>query len=277
MKKQFWKLFATAIAALSAAATLSTALFNLDFVKESWIYGTIGGVVVIVGSLIFAGWQVRSAKSISLSLSSEQKVIISEDDLFQKKGIICIPFNEFFDTHVGDGVVDKESVHGIFISKYFNDRIAELENKISKQLTGINSIECKRRIESCPSKKYPLGTCVDIRDGENLYVLFALSHFNENDNAYLNRAEYTDVIQKLIDHLSTIAENKSVYMPLFGTGLTRLRRTPQRVLLHLIDTLDFYEKLSIPGGINIVIKSLRSKNINLNTIEYLVKEGITEK
>lgn len=276
MKKLFWKHFAAAIAALSATATLSTALFDLDTIKECWLYGVIGGLTVLAGSMAYAVWQIRSAKNISLSLSSEQKVKISEGDLFQKEGVICIPVNEFFDTHVGDGVVDKDTLHGMFINKYFSDRIPELENKIKEKLAGLKAKECKRRLDFCPTKQYPLGTCVDIRDGENLYVLFALSHFNEKDTAFLSRTEYTEVIQSLMDHLSSIVENRMVFMPLFGTGLSRLHRTPQRVLLHLIDTLDFYEKWCVPGGVNIVIKSLDSNSINLNTINHLVQEGITK-
>lgn len=276
MKKIFWKHFAAAIAALSAAATLVTVLFDLTIIQECWLYGAIGGFFVLAGSLVYAIWQVRSAKNISLSLSSEQKVKISEGDIFQKKGIICIPVNEFFDTHVGDGVVDKDTLHGMFINKYFSDRITELESKIEDKLAGLEAKECKRRLEFCPNKLYPLGTCIDIREGENLYVLFALSHFNEKDTAFLSRSEYTEVIQSLMDHLSAIVENRAVFMPLFGTGLSRLHRTPQRVLLHLIDSLDFYEKWSVPGGVNIVIKSLDSNSINLNTINHLVQEGITK-
>ena len=277
MSKQYWKHFAAAIAALSAAATLLTVLFNFEWLKNCWLFGAIGTAFVLVGSHFYAKWQVRTKKQIDLTLSNEQKLTICEGNLFVQKGIICIPFNEYFDTHVGDGVVRKDSIHGQFINNCYENRVEELDDLIRKALSPFEYKENKRRLNDCPTRKYPLGTCVDIIDKENTYVLFALTHFDDNDKANLKRVEYTEVTHKLMDHLAEIAENRPVFMPLYGTGLSRLQRTPQRILIHLLDTIDFCDKWSIPGGINIFIKSLDSIAVDLNTVESVVKKGITEK
>ena len=184
MSRYYFKHFATAIAALSAAATLVTALFNCDWVTGVWYYGLIGAAVVLGGSFAYACWQTRSKRKISLDLSSELKLSISEGDLFQQKGIICIPFNEYFDTHVGDGVVGEKTLHGIFINRFFKDRIPELEYKIRSKLPQEGYQVHQRRLEECPDKQYELGTCIDLREGETTYVLFALTHFDDNDKAY---------------------------------------------------------------------------------------------
>ncbi len=276
MIKQFWKHFATAIAALSASATLLTVLFNLDCLKDKWVYGLIGTVIVIVGSVCYALWQIKSKKSISVTLSSDLKLTICEGDLFEKKGIICIPVNEYFDTHVGDGVIAERSVHGQFINRLFKDRIDELSGKINKGLRQAGGVEHERRLIECPNIKYPLGTCVDIRDGENLYVLFALCHFDDNDKAFVKRSEYVYVVNQVMEHLTKIAEDKTVYMPLIGAGLARLRRTPQRILLNLVDTLDFNDYCFISGGIHVVIKSLSNVEVNLTSLEHIITNGITE-
>lgn len=276
MSRYYFKQFATAIAALSAAATLVTALFNCDWVKDVWYYGLIGAAVVLGGSFAYACWQTRSKREVSLDLSSELKLTIREGDLFQQKGIICIPFNEYFDTHVGDGVVGEKTLHGIFINRFFKDRIPELESKIRSKLPQDGYKEHQRRLEGCPNKQYELGTCIDLREGENTYVLFALTHFDDNDKANVSRAEYAVVVDKLMQHVSNLAEGKPVFMPLFGTGLSRMRRTSQRILFHLVDTLDFNDACTIPGGVNIIIKSLKDVNVNLTSLEYVVKHGITE-
>ncbi len=276
MNRLYLKHFAAAIAALSAAATLLTVLFDLDCVKDCWVYGAIGSVLVVGGSLLYAWWLTRSKKKIELSLSSELKLSIKEGDLFKQKGIICIPVNEYFDTHVGDGVVGKDTLHGKFISTYYGDRIQELVDKINDQLANKPYIVHNRRIPTCPNRQYQLGTCIDIRDGENLYVLFALTHFDDNDIANMSRVEYAEVVRKLMDHMILIAEGKSVYMPLFGTGLARLKRTPERILYHLVDTLDFDDTSSIPGGLNIIIKSLDKLNVNLTVFEHILKSGIID-
>ena len=274
--KLYWKHFMTAIAALSAAATLLTVLFPLDFIKVKWLYGAIGTIIVLAGSFAYACGQTRSKKKIVLTLSSELKLSILEGNIFEQKGVICIPFNEYFDTHVGDGVVGENTLHGRFINKYFKDRLDELNTKIQNGLPSDGYEIHKRRQDYCPNKKYKLGTCVDIRDGENLYVLFALTHFDENDKASISRGEYTEVIRKLIQHLDDVVEDRAVYMPLFGTGLSRLKRTSQRILLHIVDSIDFNDTCSIPGGIHVVIKSLSDVGVNLTGLEYIVKKGITE-
>lgn len=274
--KQYWNHFAAAIAALSAAATLLTVLFDLDCLKDCWVWGVIGTVMVVVGSLLYACWQTRSKKNIVLNLSSKLKLSIKEGDLFEQKGVICIPFNEFFDTHVGDGVVGANTLHGLFINKFYSDRIEELKEKITSSLSKEDFKSHPRRKDFCPNKKFPLGTCVDIRDGENLYVLFALTHFDDNDKANVSRIEYTHVVNKLMEHLSQIVQERPVFIPLFGTGLSRIKRTPQRLLLHLVDTLDFNDSFSIPGGLNILIKSLSDVDVNLTTLDNIVKKGITE-
>lgn len=278
MKRYFWKHFAAAIAALSATATLLTVLFDFEWLKDCWICGALGSVLVMVGSFAYAFWQTRSKKSIDLELHSELKLTISEGDLFKKTGVICIPVNEYFDTHVGDGVIAEVSIHGKFIQRFFknNERIQELEGKIKNKLSGISFQVHQRRLPCCPQNKYELGTCIDINEGENTYVLFAFTHFDDNDTAFISREEYSVVVRKLMQHLSKMVEGRSVYMPLFGVGLSRMRRTPQRVLLHLVDALDFSDSYAILGGLNIVVESLRKANVNLTTLEYIIMHGISK-
>lgn len=278
MRKQYWKHFAAAIAALSAAATLLTVFFDFEWLKGCWVYGIIGAALVIFGSHLYAKWQIRTKKSISLTLSSQLKLTISEGDLFDSKGVICIPFNEYFDTHVGDGVVGERTLHGIFIKKFFNNNIEVLNNIIMEALqseTPVGKVT-QRRVDGCPTDKYELGTCVDVKIDGNIFVLFALSHFDENDVAGISRAEYGLVVKKMMGHLSKVSESKTVYMPLFGTGLARMHRTHQRILTHLVDLLDFNDQCSIPGGTHIVIKSLDDAEVNLSALEEIIKKGIIE-
>ena len=275
MNRFYWKHLIAALAAFSAIGTLVTMFFKFEWLKDHWYWGVLGLTIVVGSSILYACFQIRGKKKIILNISSTLKLTIMEGDLFKQKGVICIPFNEYFDTHVGDGVVGENSLHGLFINKYFKERIPELNRKI---LDGLNQIqfidEHRRRIDGCPTKRYPLGTCVDVRDGENIYVLFALTHFDENDTAFVSRFEYSKVVNDLMKHLTATVEDRPVYMPVFGSGLSRLGRTPQRILYHLVDTLDFDDTAKIIGGLNILIKSLKKDSINLNLLEYMVNNGI---
>lgn len=163
-------------------------------------------------------------------------------------------------------MISKYSIHGLFINRYWTDRVEKLDSEISMALKGINYETVKRR--SGKPNKYPIGTCIDIRDGANTYVLFALTHFDKDNHAFLDRKEYPFAVDRLFEHSQYIAVNQPVYMPLFGSGLSRLRRSPQRILSFLIDAIDFkHSHMSFPHGVNIVIKSIKSTGVNLNSIE----------
>ena len=75
-------------------------------------------------------------------------------------------------------------------------------------------------------------------------------------------------------HITKVVGGRSVYMPLIGAGLSRLQRTPQRILYQIISILDFDNSIIVPGGVNVVIKSLKKENINLTLLEHIVKNGI---
>ena len=277
MNRLFLKHFIAAIGTSAALATLISVSFDIDRVKGCIYCGLLIIILIVFASYLYACWQTKSKSDITLDLSAELKLTISEGDLFEQKGVICVPVNEYFDTHVGDGVVNEESTHGIFINKYFKDRIPELSERITKLLIDINPIdEQTRRLEGCPAKRYPLGTCIHFREGENTYVLFALTHFDKNDSANVSRAEYTEVTRKLMQYLNPIVEGKPVYMPLYGTKFSRMRRTSQRILLHMVGSLDFDDTATIPGGVHVIIKSLDKLNVNLTTLEHVVKTGITK-
>lgn len=110
-------------------------------------------------------------------------------------------------------------------------------------------------------------------DGK-IFVLFALTHFDEDDKAFLPKAEFGQVVIKLMEHLAVIANNRPVYMPLFGTGLARLNETHQRVLLFIIDTIDFSCPVAINAGLNIVIYNNDFARVNLNKVEDFMSEAL---
>lgn len=275
--RYFWKHLMTAIAALSSIATLVSLFYEkIPKMDPLWKILMIIGIIVI--AIFYSLFQMRQKLKVTLILNNDLKLFIEEGDLFAQKGIIVIPVNEYFDTHVGDGVVSPKTLHGVFINNYFSsqERISELDQKIQKSLSSINPIMkgCNRKFPGSKTDKYELGTCATIEDGGNKYVLCALTHFDDDDKAYLDRSEFQGVIIKLMEHLSSVCEGNDVYMPLIGTGLSRLQLTSQRVLTYVIDTLDFSVNSCIPNGVHMEILSLRNEGINLNDIDDLYDNAI---
>lgn len=263
--RSFWASFMSALAAIASAVTLISYLIGGDtsFSDFTIIYISIGIVIICLVYSVMMTWQ---KKKIQLKFNPKFSLTIEKGDLFEATGIIVIPVNEYFDTIVDREIISTDSVHGKFINRYWHDRLSELNQKIEETLNSINAIEIDNDRPRGNKSKYDIGTCVDIRDGQNIYVLFAMTHFDKDNHAYLDRKEFPKAIDGLMKHLEHIAVDYPVYMPLFGTGLSRLKRSPQRILIFLIDALDFkHSDLTFPHGISVELTTLTG--INLNKIE----------
>lgn len=263
-----------ALAASSSIATLMAFAFDIKFAV---CCGIILMVIIVLVCYIYAEYQTRQKTSVTIDVEQQLKLTISQGDLFAQNGIILIPVNEYFDVHVGDGVIDAGSIHGIFIRKYFNGREQELNDFIQDYLVKYcidrKVDEVKGRESYCNSGKYQLGTCVDIVKDGKIFVLFALTHFNENNKASVGRYELHQVIQEFMKHVSDMCESRPVSMPLFGTGMSRIQRNPQRILHFIVDCIDFEcSDKEIPGGLNIKILSLEDTKVNLNDIANIFEE-----
>ena len=273
--------FIAALAAISSVATLITFVFGWQVKDDTcMIKPILVAISIILICIFYAIYQTRRKHKIQLDLNASLKLTIQQADLFEQNGIIVIGVNEYFDSHVGDGIVSDRTLHGMFINRYYKDHIDDLDKDIQNSLNqqGVKPIEtgCIRRHSAGKTNKYEIGTCALVYDGGKKYILVALTHFDNNDKAYMTRPELNHVLGKLMEFVSSMAEASEVHMPILGTGLARINRTSTRILHHIIDTLDFLYDYPIIGGLYIDIKSLNSAGINLNKIEDHFKNGIKE-
>lgn len=264
-EKEFWGHFIAALAALSSAATLIAFTFDWNNDNTPLWFSITSFIIIIIACFFYAEFMAQKKQKICLELNPDLKVDIEVGDLFTKKGIVVIPVNEYFDTIVDDQIIAHNSIHGKFIDTYFKDRLSELDVKIEQALSSIKEKESNPTRSRGKQNKYPLGTCISIRDGENIYVLFAFTHFNETNNAYIDTKEVYNAVVKLMLYLDKIANGKSVFLPVFGTGLSRLKKKPQRMLLYILECIDFMEKITLNGGLHIICYN--SKDYNLNDVE----------
>ena len=264
----------TALAGLSSIATLISFLSGWETNNHSAVFLELLALGVVGLCLFYAIAMSYEKSKISLSLNSGFEITIEKGDLFRKSGIIVIPVNEYFDTIVDDEIISSHSVHGKWINQYWSKRIPELDRQIENELTSKKAIEESDR-ERGKKMKYNLGECISIQvpNDNNLYVLFVMTHFDKDNHAYLDHKDYPIVIDKLFKFLAHIGTDRRVYMPLIGSGLSRLNRSPQRILTFMLDAIDFkHSNLSFPQGLYIELHSL--SKVNLNQIEDLFLSNI---
>ena len=236
-----------------------------------WIVIYIAGVILISGG--FACWQTWRKTSLELKVSNTLNVNVFEGDIFAHVGndnYVVIPVNEFFDTIVNETIINKSTIHGQFILKYYKDNHSKLHEEIDSYFTE-NKIEGKEvdRIGSEGyKKKYPLGTCAIIKKEKTNFVLLAMTHFDEEDHAFVELSEFGRSISTMCKVLADKVEDKPIYMPLMGMGMSRLNQTGQFILKYTLDTIVGIKDLAIQNGVNIVVFPPVAKTLNLNEIKY---------
>ena len=269
--REFWKYFLAALGTISSIVTLVSFVFQLH--EPCWIVVVVYVVAVLAVSYVFAAWQTWRKDSLSLKISNTLTVKVSSGDLFnyaKDENYVVIPVNEYFDTIVDNKIINKSTVHGQFILKYYSDNHTQLHEETESFLAdkGIEGIPGERKKSQGYTTKYPLGTCAIIKKDNTNFVLLALTHFNEDDHAYVELSEFGRSISIMCRTLADVVEDKPIYMPLMGMGMARLNQSGQFILKYTLDTIIGVKDLALLGGMNIVVFPPVAKTLNLNEIKY---------
>ena len=134
--KNFLQQFTIALAAISSAVTCIAFLFQ-DMANEI-LYSTprksLILITIVILCWIYSCYMNQRKTKVSFNFNQQFKLTVEKGDIFDKKGIIVIPVNEYFDTHVGDGIISHSSIHGKWINKYYAGKIKDLDKIIKKSL-----------------------------------------------------------------------------------------------------------------------------------------------
>ena len=233
----------------------------------------------MVISIIWGLWILRKTESVTLKLNKATDIHIKYDDLFKTDGIKVIPVNEYFDTHVGDRIISPDSLHGQFIRRYFNGREDELSDKIKEQLKRHNPYDRKRGRNvklQLPENKYELGTSIRISDGDNSFILVALTRFNEYEHVEVREEEYIPIVQKMFYYIEQLNDNMPVCVPLIGSGQSGFNMSHMQLLNSILLAAHNSSRLALNKGLHIILhRATQWENINLNVIKHIYKTWST--
>lgn len=263
--KNFW-------AYLSGLLTISggVVLFIDDSpLKEKWIFPVVL-ILVLIFLYIFLWWKASNLKDIDLDIESTTISIVT-GDLFKQDGLKVIPFNEYFDTQVDDEVISKASLNGIFITDILLGEIEQLDSHIlSYKFREEYILEKNTTRIAGKNQKYQIGTVCLYED----YLLTAFSKFNDKNQAYLTMPEYLEFLIKFWDEINVVYAQRSVSVPIFGSGITRIKEhkniTDEELLKIMLWTFRISEtRFKYPAKLNIVIHEDKIDKINLFEIKSL--------
>ena len=267
IRNKFWIYFSVISGILSYIL-----LFNIvtEEYKECLKYfGYLSFFVLIIIYLII--WY-RANKLTNINIDIDgSNVNIKCGDLFSEDGLKTIAFNEYFDTIVDDKIISNKSLNGIFINKYFSGKIKELDDFIvekSDELDVINN-QVTRRLGG-KTVQFKLSTLFVYDE----FILTAFSKFDEHNKASLTMPEYIEFLINFWDRVNRVYAQKAVSVPVFGSGITRIKEhkniSDEDLLKIMLWTFKLSEmKFKHPAKLTIVIHKDKIGQINLFNIKSI--------
>lgn len=266
---KFWGYF-------SIISGIISFVYLFDFVSEAckkynlWI----GLFCLIILILIYLKiWEhVNKLKNIKIDIDGSN-VIIKEGDIFEEDGYKAIGFNEYFDTQVDNKIISEHSLNGIFIKTQCANNTKELDKYIVEQC-DLDDIIDKEVCRKNGGKriKYKLSSIIVYKE----YLLTAFSKFDDKNRAYLTMPEYIEFLINFWDRVNRIYAQKSVSVPIFGSGITRIKEhkniSDEDLLKIMLWTFKLSEyRFKYPAKLTIIVHKDKINEVNLLDIESIEK------
>jgi len=183
---------------------------------------------------------------------------------------IVVDFNDCFDTIVDNKLVSDETMHGKVLKALYKDgfkheQIDELikENLDSRQIKPCKTIkEANKKYGN--RNEYPPGTIADVYLEKYNVTLFlvGMSHFDKDFKVEPNEEAFHNNVFSIINHINSFSQGKPVYMPVIGTGLTRLNKSSSQSVRYLKAVVDTFQDL-LPCDLTMVIYD-KSRDVDIS-------------
>lgn len=264
--------FSKVVAWISSIATL-VFIFAPEIPSDWKLDFGMAFVVILLVTYVCLWVKANSLTSVKIDIEGSE-INIKAGDIFEQKDFKVIAFNEYFDTQVDDKIISSKSLNGIYINKYFQDSIDKLDSHIENYDFEENKLEINENRKNGKNQKFKLGTICVYED----FILTAFSKFDENNRAILTMPEYLEFLIKFWDEINRVYAQKSVSVPIFGSGITRIKEhkniSDEELLKIMLWTFRISEmRFKYPANLTIVIHKEKIDKINLLDIEK-AKNGL---
>ncbi|HDU4792765.1 TPA: hypothetical protein RFU06_005009 [Klebsiella pneumoniae] len=246
----------------------SLLLIFIDIPTENKI--TLGIIFLFTLSLLYFGIWLKSNNLTEVNLDVEGSIVtVKAGDLFLQDGFKVIAFNEYFDTQVDDNIISHKSLNGLYIDNHLSGPISDLDQRVSNYKFDEDEIlEVNQERKVGKKQKYSLGTIFVNED----YLLTAFSKFDDKNRAFLTMPDYLGFLINFWDKVNRIYAQKSVSVPIFGSGITRIKEhkniSDEDLLKIMLWTFRISEmRFKFPAKLTIVIHKDKIDKINLLDIK----------
>ncbi len=267
VRSKFWTYFSVISGILSFFL-----LFN-TLTDEYKVYLNYFGYITFILLIIFyliLWYRANNLTDINFDIDGSN-VNIKCGDLFLENGLKTIPFNEYFDTEVDDKIISNKSLNGIYINLFFKNKVNELDKFIVDNSDPSDIIDSKcSRPQGGKRVKFNLSTIIVNED----FIITAFSKFDEHNRATLTMNEYIEFLINFWDRVNRIYAQKNVSVPIFGSGITRIKEhkniSDEDLLKIMLWTFKLSEmKFKYPAKLSIIIHQDKIGQINLFALKSI--------
>lgn len=258
---------------LSAISVLTSIVFTFVDIEQK-NKETIGIIAIVAFILSYLSiWiYANNRNSITLIINNSLMEVKFGDLFSEKSDWKAIAFNEYYDTVVDDKIIARCTLNGMYINKYFADKVDELDKIIASDAHLSSKI-----LSSNPQRpngkttKYQIGSLCVVGN----YLLTALTHFDSDNRAYIEMYEYISFLLSFWDEVDRVYAGKTVALPVFGSGITRFKKydmvSDQELLEVIIWSFRVSRiKFTYPSKVKIVVYSDKKDKINLQALKHIL-------
>lgn len=262
--KRLWKEYYGFLSVISVIASFLFLFIEIPIDKKIACFITfILFLAVVYGTLWY---RASNLKKLSLKINNST-LEIEEGNIFDEEGFKIIAFNEFYDTQVDDVIISKRSINGQYITQKYPDP-SVLDSFIDSDTHAAQHIVGKCERKAGKTNQYQLGTIIK----NDKYFLLAFSHFDKDNRAFLEIADYTACLMNMWNECDIHYGGNTVVLPLLGSGVTRFRGyeniTDQELLEIIIWTFKVSRiRFKYPAKAKIILTSSCLSKINLYEIK----------
>lgn len=244
-RARLWNILLTAFLILGAYWTIieffSFLLENVTTSKtgetykdllRAFVWGNLKYEFIIISIISFIHNRQKLSYEIKIN-NSDLVIEFKFCDIFSQEGAKVIAVMDTFETEFRDNLVDRNTLQGKVISKYYTGRENLLDNEITQSLIRTNStlIETNNTFKG-KRNRYAIGTAVVLKPENEYFYWTAASAQTATGNVIIKPEYLIDALANLWQFIPTYGQTfETINIPIIGKGLDRLppEYTHQRV------------------------------------------------
>jgi hypothetical protein len=188
-----------------------------------------------IGTVLYSS---RPKNSISYRLNGRDvRIEIRVLEVFKSSDALIIPTNTTFETNLEGHNPRGSSIQHRFLQDFYDGEVRHLDSDIEARLEDEGydfQVMTDGRVGK--TKKYEIGTVIQIRKRERLFFLLAISHISSSGRAFGTVEDLKVALANLWIHIMEKGDKCDIVIPVIGTGFSRLRITREEVVRNIIDS-----------------------------------------